>query len=1015
MRALAAGPHILTMAAFLPASIPRNPFAQSAPVAMHTAPAGTFAPGTKVQVGSLRVIIEKYLSEGGFAHVYVVRLPKPIDGEERAVLKRVAVPDKEHLANMRTEVDTMKRLRGQKPIVRYMDSHASQLKGGGYEVFLLMEFCQGGGLIDFMNTRLQNRLKEPEILKIFSDVAEGVACMHYLKPPLLHRDLKVENVLISTSEGRRTFKVCDFGSAAPPRPAATTAAEGRLIEDDIQRHTTLQYRSPEMIDVYRKQPIDEKSDIWALGVLLYKICYYTTPFEELGQMAILNARFKYPAHPVFSDGLKLMIASMLREQPTSRPNIYQVLSKACSMQGKPCPIKDIYTGRSQSEARKNAQLPKPPSDPSSRAGATLAPPQLEKAPVIPDIAPMRRGRPEKPVSHHNSAKPSPSPLRMIDSSDPFAALDGGKAVADDELSSKFPTLDQFSLLTDNNKHFNFDSSTNAREEAKENPALSQKVVNALADDAFARPPSPAVPKPSKPAPPSSSAAAAVLERGKPAKEEVVSRPESTAAVPVPQQSGMISTGTMTSPLSSFPEELPERPEKPVHRFPSTKHKDRPVSRSWDEESKRASASLGTSGSRLANLLSWDAKNSQEAHEKPHERLTGSPRSPASSRPSLEGSRPSMLDLEDNSLTRSRSAYLRPRPASANITSKLSRHSSRTQETTPLSEGSDTAAIESDTNIASDVDFLRAREEEERERRHHHHPHHNRLSSSGSRHGKRKSLPSISLSGTKSLLSGRFGDAFKKFEGGHNAGPISPTYSEEPLNNNLTPIAGSVATDLSDERRDLDEVEDVSPEIRREIEKRQLEAEERRVANAAAQYRQRVAQRGGEGGREGPKASVIHGRVQTFLNQENNQPAMKTATGYGKFTDSPVASQSRQFEPAQLTRNPYQAAMQKAPDQDVAKTASAPPSAVTLPASVASPTNTAARVQQRPAAAPKPQNLRTGLGNSAVSQNTESGQSRSPDDWEETFTKRYPSLSGLEMVETEIETRKSPMTVRTREV
>jgi serine/threonine protein kinase len=48
-----------------------------------------------------------------------------------------------------------------------------------------------------------------------------------------------------------------------------------------------------MIDVYRKQPIDEKSDIWALGVLLYKLCYYTTPFEELGQMAILNASFKF--------------------------------------------------------------------------------------------------------------------------------------------------------------------------------------------------------------------------------------------------------------------------------------------------------------------------------------------------------------------------------------------------------------------------------------------------------------------------------------------------------------------------------------------------------------------------------------------------------------------------------------------------------------------------------------------------------------------------------------------------
>lgn len=280
-------------------------------MASGVAPPGTFMPGTKVQVGSHRVIVEKYLSEGGFAHVYVVRLPKPVDGVETAVLKRVAVPDKAALANMRTEVETMKKLKGHRHIVTYIDSHASQLRGGGYEVFLLMEFCAGGGLIDFMNTRLQNRLTEPEILKIFTDVAEGVACMHYLKPPLLHRDLKVENVLISLHGSSYSYKLCDFGSSAPPRPAATSAAEGRLIEDDVQRHTTLQYRSPEMIDVYRKHPIDEKSDIWALGVLLYKLCYYTTPFEEVGQMAILNAQFKYPAYPPFSSKLKMLIGISL--------------------------------------------------------------------------------------------------------------------------------------------------------------------------------------------------------------------------------------------------------------------------------------------------------------------------------------------------------------------------------------------------------------------------------------------------------------------------------------------------------------------------------------------------------------------------------------------------------------------------------------------------------------------------------------------------------------------------------
>lgn len=163
-------------------------------------------------------------------------------------------------------------------------------------------------MIDFMNTRLQNRLTEPEILKIFDDVAEGVACMHYLQPPLLHRDLKVENVLIGSHRG---YKLCDFGSCAPVKPAAQTVVECRLVEEDIQKHTTLQYRSPEMVDVYRKLPIDEKSDIWALGVLLYKLCYYTTPFEEQGTLAILNASFKFPSYPPFSDRIKKLIGGCL--------------------------------------------------------------------------------------------------------------------------------------------------------------------------------------------------------------------------------------------------------------------------------------------------------------------------------------------------------------------------------------------------------------------------------------------------------------------------------------------------------------------------------------------------------------------------------------------------------------------------------------------------------------------------------------------------------------------------------
>ncbi len=158
-----------------------------------------------------------------------------------------------------------------------------------------------------MNRRLRERLTEAEILQIFVDVCEGVAAMHNLRPALLHRDLKVENILQSSDA---LYKLCDFGSAAAvaPRLPANTQ-EIRALEADLNRHTTLQYRAPEMVDPYLRRPIDEKSDVWALGVLLYKLCYYTTPFEEHGPLAILNVQYKIPSYPVYSSQINSLIGT----------------------------------------------------------------------------------------------------------------------------------------------------------------------------------------------------------------------------------------------------------------------------------------------------------------------------------------------------------------------------------------------------------------------------------------------------------------------------------------------------------------------------------------------------------------------------------------------------------------------------------------------------------------------------------------------------------------------------------
>ncbi|KAK4518377.1 uncharacterized protein ATC70_001730 [Mucor velutinosus] len=400
-------------------------------------PPGAMPAGTRLQVGKYQVIVHNFIAEGGFAHVYIAR----IEGKSGyVVLKRVAVPDGERLKMVEKEIAFMRRLGDHKNIVRYYESRIDALPVGGFEALILMEYCPGGGVIDLMNRRLQQRLTEPEILKIFSDVAEALAYMHYCNPPVLHRDLKVENILILNQD---SYKLCDFGSASLSKGAyiPTTLRDIQKMEDDIQRHTTLQYRAPEMIDVYQKKPVNEKADIWAMGVLLYKLCYYTTPFEEEGQLAILNARYTIPSSPMFSEGLRRLIISMLQEDQNRRPNIYQVLNAVCHLRGLECPIRDIYSEPITTPpfGQQQQYQSTPTSSDSGSIFEKVPPPTQE----LPTITPMRRGRPTKPerTSIHSPVIENGAPNTTSTQFDPFDPLHVEKTSPPPPVSATTATSD----------------------------------------------------------------------------------------------------------------------------------------------------------------------------------------------------------------------------------------------------------------------------------------------------------------------------------------------------------------------------------------------------------------------------------------------------------------------------------------------------------------------------------------------------------------------------------------------
>jgi AP2-associated kinase len=176
------------------------------------------------------------------------------------------------------------------------------------------------------------------VLKIFCDIIEAVSRLHHCQTPILHRDLKVENVLQSDNGD---FILCDFGSATGKILNPKTHGVS-VVEEEIKKYTTLSYRAPEMIDLYTlAQPITTKSDIWALGCFLYKLCFFTLPFGE-STLAIQNGTFTIPDNSKYSTPVHQLIRYMLEPDAEKRPNIFQVGEIAFGMQNRKNPIQNLY-------------------------------------------------------------------------------------------------------------------------------------------------------------------------------------------------------------------------------------------------------------------------------------------------------------------------------------------------------------------------------------------------------------------------------------------------------------------------------------------------------------------------------------------------------------------------------------------------------------------------------------------------------------------------------------------------
>ncbi|XP_070993203.1 AP2-associated protein kinase 1-like isoform X8 [Oncorhynchus clarkii lewisi] len=380
--------------------------------------------GRVFTIGRYQVTVDETVAEGGFAIVFLVRTHQGV----RCALKRMYVNNEHDLHICKLEIQIMRDLVGHRNIVGFLDSSITAVGSGDvWEVLILMDFCRGGQVVNLMNQRLQTGFTEAEVLQIFCDTCEAVARLHQCKTPIIHRDLKVENILL---HDRGHYVLCDFGSATNRFQDPQT--EGvPLVEEEIKKYTTLSYRAPEMINLYNGMVITTKADIWAMGCLLYKLCYFTLPFGE-SQVAICDGSFTIPDNSRYSPDMHCLIRYMLEPDPELRPDIYQVSHFSFRLAGIECPIRNVHNSpiptklpepiRASDAVAKKSQSKARLSDPVPTMETSITPRSRPKAggaqsigilPIQPALTPRKRP---------NMAAGGPQPIGVLGTAQPAVAV-----------------------------------------------------------------------------------------------------------------------------------------------------------------------------------------------------------------------------------------------------------------------------------------------------------------------------------------------------------------------------------------------------------------------------------------------------------------------------------------------------------------------------------------------------------------------------------------------------------------
>ena len=225
-------------------------------------PAESLGQAEGTRIGPYKLL--ELIGEGGFGSVYMAEQTEPV--QRRVALKIIKL-------GMDTQA-VIGRFEQERQALAVMDHpHIAKVLDAGTtdagSPFFVMELVEGQPITVYAD---EHRLTVRQRLELFEQVCNGIQHAH--SKGIIHRDIKPSNVLVSTHDGRPFARVIDFGIAKAVDQHVT---EETMFTEHGQLVGTPLYMSPEQAE--GSFDIDTRSDVYALGVMLYELLTGTTPLD----------------------------------------------------------------------------------------------------------------------------------------------------------------------------------------------------------------------------------------------------------------------------------------------------------------------------------------------------------------------------------------------------------------------------------------------------------------------------------------------------------------------------------------------------------------------------------------------------------------------------------------------------------------------------------------------------------------------------------------------------------------